>query len=119
MIGTPGRDTSSGGVFYYNPLDTLNDTFIRLVDGRNVTFYSNSNSTVPLDGSLVAQAPTVRASSNVGYLSGPINIPNEWFSYYGNIFAPVSINLFIQAKISTLFLTLFSFHAHCFRLCSC
>ncbi|XP_019861991.1 PREDICTED: integrin alpha-PS2-like, partial [Amphimedon queenslandica] len=85
MIGTPGRDFSRGGVFYYNPLDTLNDTFIQstLSLGRSVSFYSNSNSTVPLDSSLVGQAPTVRPSSNVGYLSGPINIPTESFSYYG------------------------------------
>ncbi|XP_019856433.1 PREDICTED: integrin alpha-8-like [Amphimedon queenslandica] len=83
MIGTPGRDASAGGVFYYNPLDTLNDTFIRLVDGRNITFYFNSTSTVPLDGSLVGQAPTVRPSNHVGYLSGPINVPDQAFSYYG------------------------------------
>ncbi|XP_019855406.1 PREDICTED: integrin alpha-PS2-like isoform X1 [Amphimedon queenslandica] len=82
MIGSPGRDFSRGGVFYYNPLDTLNDTFIRLVDGRNMTFYLNSTSTVPLDGSLVAQAPTVRAS-NGEFLSGPTNVPNERLSYYG------------------------------------
>uniref|UniRef100_A0A1X7SZY9 Integrin alpha-2 domain-containing protein n=1 Tax=Amphimedon queenslandica TaxID=400682 RepID=A0A1X7SZY9_AMPQE len=65
MIGTPGRDFSRGGVFYYNPLDTLNDTFIQstLSLGRSVSFYSNSNSTVPLDSSLVGQAPTVRPSS--------------------------------------------------------
>ena len=96
MTGTPGRDASSGGVFYYNPLDTLNDTFIELVNGRNVTFYSNSTSTVPLDGSLVGQAPTVGASNGPHIpATGPTNVPNQAFSYYGNVLISVLLDLFI------------------------
>ena len=96
MTGTPGRDASSGGVFYYNPLDTLNDTFVELVNGRNVTFYSNSTSTVPLDGSLVGQAPTVGASNGSPIPgTGPTNVPNQAFSYYGNVLISVLLDLFI------------------------
>ena len=96
MTGTPGRDANSGGVFYYNPLDTLNDTFIELVNGRNVTFYSNSTSTVPLDGSLVGQAPTVGVSNGDSIPgTGPINVPDQAFSYYGNVLISVLLDLFM------------------------
>ena len=96
MTGTPGRDANSGGVVYYNPLDTLNDTFIELVNGRNVTFYSSSTSTVPLDGSLVGQAPTVGASNGDSIPgTGPTNVPDQVFSYYGNVLISVLLDLFI------------------------
>ncbi|XP_019848674.1 PREDICTED: integrin alpha-V-like [Amphimedon queenslandica] len=87
MASAPGRDTSTGGVYYYNPLGTVTETTTITAKNkptRELHLYTN-NTAIPLDNSLLGQLPRVNASN--GQVSGtnnlPINVPDDDFSYFG------------------------------------
>ena len=84
MTGTPGRDFSSGGVFYYSPAGTPSSVVSEEVQATelNVNFYMNTLNN--LDISLLAQAAAVNASNEDG--DGPVNAPLDAehnYTYYG------------------------------------
>ena len=85
MTGTPGRDFSSGGVFYYSPAGTPNSFVSQQVLATNlfVNFYMNTLDN--LDISLLAQAAAVNASNGDdgdGAVNAPLN--DEYnYTYYG------------------------------------
>ena len=84
MTGTPGRDFSSGGVFYYSPAGTPSSVVSERVQSTelNVNFYMNTLNN--LDISLLGQAAAVNASNGDG--DGPVNAPLDAehnYTYYG------------------------------------
>ena len=86
MAGSPGRDASSGGVYYYNPLGTPTSTFNTTSSngGRQLTVY-NPSIGVDFDPSLLGQAALVNASNgdSIPGIDIPPNVPDNKFSYFG------------------------------------
>lgn len=114
MASAPGREVSTGGIYYYNPLGTIiatttteNSTNAPI---RPLRVYVNDSTPIPLDNSLLGQLPRVNASIKLtSGITNPPNVPDSSFSYFGIYMYFLLIYILLSLLFSSLY---FICHVH-------